>query len=182
MKKIFLLLVVIINFVSCKMSQNKNSFNTKIVSNGNIEVFSKENYDSLRYVDKRTVSADTFNYLPQNYEILIPKDWRKINIISNRVFLNYDKNQIIAIDGGFLNEEKKISNWEILDVKNSVKESFLSSYFKEIGIKQTQIFTDENNFKTKILTDNKIKILLFKIEDEKFEEFLSTLKNLNYLD
>lgn len=175
MKKFFFTIVILINLISCKSTQEVDLYDKKIASSNLFEVFSKENYDLLRYIDQMHVTADKDEYIPQNYEIRIPKGWKRINITSNRVYLNYGKKQVIVIDGGYINTKKSINSWKEMDIDFPEKSSLLHSYFNDLGYDPKLISREKKNTKTKILTDNRIKVLLFNIKNKDFKAFVGVL-------
>jgi len=140
------------------------------------------NYNTYRVLERMPTIADTeISYL-QKFEINLPKKIKKHMISGGNYIFEFNHNQIIVINAGYSNYNKKSDIWILKNSDIYESYAFLNGYWKDKDYEKMIIYKADSKNAAKIYTNGEVKILLFNIRNDDFDDYLQTIKSFKYLE
>ena len=99
----------------------------------------------------------------------------------NYIF-EFNHNQIIVINAGYSNYNKKSDIWILKNSDIYESYAFLNGYWKDKDYEKMIIYKADSKNAAKIYTNGEVKILLFNIRNDDFDDYLQTIKSFKYLE
>lgn len=125
--------------------------------------------------------ADTEIYYPQKFSIDLPKSIKGLAIYGNHHVFEYDKRQFISIDAGYSNKNLRPENWQLKDPSEN-ELGGIRNYYEQKKYSENIFDKEFINRKTVVYTNGEVKIILFNVKQDNFEQFFSPIKNFKYLE
>ena len=172
-----LVLVLLLSLISCKSyidtKKSKDTYKE-------LEFTYNNNYNTLTISSRLPAIADHQILNSQKFSINIPINIVNWSIINTKYIIEYDDKQIIVIDAGYVEDVTNASNWNLIDTEDDTVYSTLYTYFEDNNYSYDTLESTKKHRITKILTDGKVKIILFNIKEKKINNYVNLLKSISY--
>jgi len=167
MRRIIILLILILNIVSCSTIDKNKDINTSYY-----DFIFKKKYNEFIYKSKINSHAGSQIYITTNFTIALPKGIQKWMKSDNEFVFDYKNNEFIFINSGYENIGNE-QNWTIRNLENNEFEKIFKE-FPEPKVDKKRV--------SKIYSNGKISILLINIKKQNIEYYINLIKNFKYLD
>jgi len=171
------LLFLLVLLTSCAGYYNKS----RDISNKYYSLDFKETYAVLKGIGGLPGVADQEYFYPQKFEINLPKQIKGIGIYGVTYIIEYDNEQIIAINPGYQNHNKLPKIWSLKDVSER-EISEIQNYWQSRKYSMRIFDYPKISRTTRTYMNGEVTIVLFNIKHEDFESDLAFAKSFKYLD
>jgi len=144
-------------------------------------IFKFENdYNDFMFSDKVNLVADKDVTITTHFNIRLPKNiiyWMRLG---NRFFFEYTTGQLICVYSSYDNKEGQGGEWKLFEPKEYDEFNYLDEYFEK-RFKGKKKKKGKPGRITKIYTNGKYEILLYRIKQENFDSFYDFVKSFKVI-